>query len=54
MERRLFHSLFATVRRREFNISRIDADVNFPLAQKDQKIGMNAFANKQKPTWSHS
>lgn len=48
-ERRLFHQLFATVscawtgELREL----------IRLRQEDQKIGMNAFANKQKPTWTH-
>lgn len=51
MERRLFHQLFATVSSLVLG-GKSKTDVGLD-EQKDQKIGMHAFANKQKPAWSN-
>ena len=56
LERRLFHSTFATVRLNNCYLSKMEALLHFCLgcSQNDQKEGMAAFAEKRDPNFTDS
>ena len=51
-ERRLFHSLFATVLN-SYRVYYFNFSFKLFLKQKDQKEGMTAFAEKRAPNFKH-